>query len=51
MPFSHPFPFDPHYGYDLDGLLQVPAPEEAEDFAAFWCTLFERAGQIAVQAT
>jgi cephalosporin-C deacetylase len=51
MHFSHPFPFDPHYGYDLDGLLQVPAPEEPEDFTVFWRTLFERARKIAVQPT
>ncbi|MEZ5583005.1 MAG: acetylxylan esterase [Candidatus Competibacteraceae bacterium] len=49
MHFSHQFPFDPRYGYDLDSLLQVPAPEEPEDFAAFWQTLFESARQIAVQ--
>ena len=40
----HPFPFDPAYGLDLDGLLRVGAPDNApEDFAEFWQGLYRRA--------
>lgn len=31
-----PYPFDPSYGYGLDELLAVGAPEEPEDFAPNW---------------
>lgn len=33
---QHSFPFDPTYGYDLDALLRVGAPEGPPDFEAFW---------------
>ena len=33
---THPFPFDPTYGYDETRLLTVPAPKGPDDFAAFW---------------
>lgn len=40
----HPFPFDPAYGLDLDGLLKVGAPDNApEDFAEFWQGMYRRA--------
>ena len=35
-PLAHPHSFDPTYGYDLDRLLTVPAPEGPSDFADFW---------------
>lgn len=33
---DHGFPFDPTYGYDLERLLAVEAPEGPDDFEAFW---------------
>ncbi len=33
---EHSFPFDPTYGYDLERLLKVPAPEGPDDFVDFW---------------
>jgi cephalosporin-C deacetylase len=40
MPLKHLLPFDPTYGYDLAGLLKVPAPPGPDDFAAFWSQTF-----------
>ena len=34
--FAHGYPFDPTYGYDLDGLLAIAPPEPPEGFVAFW---------------
>jgi cephalosporin-C deacetylase len=34
--FPHPFSFDPGYGYELDELLAVTAPEAPPDFVDFW---------------
>ncbi|WP_347985870.1 acetylxylan esterase [Methylomonas sp. AM2-LC] len=34
--FSHNYPFDPSYGYNLDGLLSVPAPQAPADFQQYW---------------
>ena len=36
VPADHPFPFDPTYGYDLDGLLAVAPPSAPADLDAFW---------------
>jgi len=36
IPTSHPYPYDPAYGYSLEDLLAVPAPDEPADFADFW---------------
>jgi len=36
IPISHPYPFDPTYGYTQESLLRVAAPEEPADFADFW---------------
>ena len=33
---KHDLDFDPTYGYDLQKLLTVPAPEGPGDFAGFW---------------
>ena len=44
---KHDFPFDPTYGYDLDALLRVPAPEEEpDDFEAVWRRRYEQARAI-----
>lgn len=34
--FEHSYPFDPSYGYDLEGLLRVEPDPEPADYAAFW---------------
>jgi cephalosporin-C deacetylase len=34
--FAHDFPFDPAYGYDLDGLLHVGPPPEPPGFVEVW---------------
>jgi cephalosporin-C deacetylase len=33
---EHSLPFDPTYGYGIEQLLAVPAPDGPSDFAAFW---------------
>jgi cephalosporin-C deacetylase len=40
---AHDFPFDPAYGYDLDRLLAVPAPEAPSGFGEFWRALYAEA--------
>ena len=49
--FHHDYPFDPTYGYDLDALLAVAAPEPPPDFAAFWWDLQARAQATKVEPT
>lgn len=45
----HPHEFDPTYGYSLDDLLRVPAPEtEPTDFVEFWKALFEQSQSVAI---
>lgn len=39
----HNYPFDPSYGYDLDGLLAVAPPPEPPGFAAFWSGRYQQA--------
>ena len=46
--FSHDYPFDPAYGYDLAALLAVTAPPEPDDFASFWRELWARARTVTV---
>lgn len=41
--FIHDFPFDPTYGYDLDGLLRLEAPEGPADLADFWNATYREA--------
>lgn len=41
--FAHDFPFDPAYGYDLEALLQVSAPEGPADFDEFWQGMYRAA--------
>jgi cephalosporin-C deacetylase len=36
LAFPHYFPFDPSYGYTLEGLLAIRPPQPPADFAAFW---------------
>jgi cephalosporin-C deacetylase len=47
MPFAHGYPFDPGYGYGLDGLLAVEPPPEPTDFVAWWQTRYDRALEVA----
>ncbi|GIG69542.1 acetylxylan esterase [Phytomonospora endophytica] len=48
MVFAHDYPFDPAYGYDLDELLKVGAPEGPADFDDFWRGLFAAASAVDV---
>jgi len=50
MCFTHGFPFDPTYGYNLASLLDIPAPTPPVDFAEFWKTRYWRALSIAPTA-
>lgn len=34
--FDHYYNYDPGYGYSLDDLLSVSAPQEPNDFSVFW---------------
>ncbi len=40
--FSHNFLFDPCYGYKLDTLLAVSAPDAPDDFVGFWQTKYQK---------
>lgn len=51
LPFQHGYPFDPTYGYTLNDLLAVTAPESPTDFASFWQALYRRARQVQVAPT
>ncbi|MEU6998032.1 acetylxylan esterase [Nonomuraea sp. NPDC046570] len=46
----HDFPFDPTYGYDLDALLAVPAPEAPDGFDDFWRARHAEARAVDVAA-
>lgn len=41
--FTHGFPFDPSYGYSLDRLREISAPQPPDDFAEFWATRYDHA--------
>ena len=43
MSFTHPYPFDPSYGYSLTDLLAVQPPPEPADFAPFWRARYRHA--------
>lgn len=45
---EHPHPFDPTYGYDLESLLALKAPEEPASFAEFWQRTYEEANALAL---
>ncbi|HAS50508.1 MAG TPA: hypothetical protein DCS21_01645 [Gammaproteobacteria bacterium] len=47
--FHHAYPFNPTYGYGLDDLLAVAAPEPPADFAPFWRNLQAQARAISVE--
>lgn len=49
--FPHGYPFDPTYGYSLNDLLAVPAPEAPADFANFWQALYQQARQTPIVPT
>lgn len=44
--FAHDFPFDPSYGYNLDALLQLQAPEGPSDLENFWRSTYREARAI-----
>ncbi|WP_269522753.1 acetylxylan esterase [Coraliomargarita parva] len=46
MAIDHDFDFDPTYGYTLEELLQVGAPDEPEDYTLFWEGIHARALDI-----
>ena len=43
LPVKHPYQFDPTYGYTLEDLLAVEAPEPSSDYEPFWQARYERA--------
>lgn len=43
---KHAYPFDPSYGYGLEELLAVGAPDAPEDFEAFWRSRYQRALEV-----
>ncbi|GAA3143377.1 cephalosporin-C deacetylase [Kribbella aluminosa] len=45
---AHDLPFDPSYGYGLDDLLSVPAPDRPDDFETFWRLKYDDARQVEV---
>ncbi len=34
--YSHAFPYDPSYGFDLEGLLKIAPPKPFPEFERFW---------------
>lgn len=48
---AHDFDFDPTHGYTVEKLLQVGAPEEPEDFEAFWRRTYKSAMAINLAIT
>ena len=48
---EHPYAFDPTYGYDLERLLTVPAPEGPQDFEAFWRRTYEETRALPLNLT
>jgi cephalosporin-C deacetylase len=46
MKIQHDLPFDPEYGYNLEQLFSVPAPQAPEDYEAFWTKHYQDALQI-----
>ncbi|MFA9479576.1 acetylxylan esterase [Phycisphaerales bacterium AB-hyl4] len=48
---KHDYDFDPTYGYDLDALLQVGAPDAPADFEAFWRETYEQAMAVPPRPT
>jgi hypothetical protein len=50
-PIADDYPFDPTYGYDVDALLAIPAPQAPDDFDPPWQRLYDRARQVNVAPT
>jgi cephalosporin-C deacetylase len=50
-PGPHGYGFDPAHGHSLEQLLAVPAPDEPEDYAAFWRARYEAARNLDLKAT
>jgi cephalosporin-C deacetylase len=48
--FKHPYPFDPTYGYELEDLLAVGAPDGPPEFEDHWRLRFEKALGVAPRA-
>ena len=48
-PLNHSFAFDPSYGYSLETLLTVPAPQPVADYVEFWQTRYSHALQVQPQ--
>ncbi len=46
MAFSHGYPFDPTYGYDLEQLLGIEPPPEPAGFGDFWQQRYQRAALV-----
>ena len=46
MPIAHSYSFDPTYGYTLEQLFSVGAPEGPVDFEEFWRDTYEEALRI-----
>lgn len=52
--FTHDFPFDPTYGYDLAALMRVALPDptyEPADLVPFWQATYAEAMQVAPEIT
>jgi len=47
--FDHYYSYDPGYGYSLDDLLSVPAPQEPADFCRFWQDKYQKALTVSPQ--
>ena len=46
MKIPHDFDFDPEYGYTLEDLLKVGAPEAPHDYVEFWENAYAKAMEI-----
>lgn len=44
--FTHNYPFEPDYGFDLDALLTVPSGQAPEDLALFWQAKYQDALKV-----
>lgn len=44
--FKHDYSFDPSYGYTLEDLYSVTAPEPPHDFESFWRNRYEKVHEL-----
>jgi cephalosporin-C deacetylase len=49
--YDHPLNFDPTYGYDLEALLRMGAPEGPADLVSFWHQTYDEAMQVPLRTT